>query len=74
MIDQFAKAYAGPKGVLSYVQMVQREEARLGVETLTHQKWSGAEMQDAAMNTATGGGSSTSSLHGATEAQFKAKL
>lgn len=70
-IDQFAKAYAGPDGVLSYVTMIQREEKRLGVETLTHQKWSGAEMQDNAMMIATGGGSSTASLKGATEDQFK---
>mmetsp|Transcript_22720 Transcript_22720/g.49384 ORF Transcript_22720/g.49384 Transcript_22720/m.49384 type:complete len:148 (-) Transcript_22720:29-472(-) len=73
-IDQVAKAYAGPKGVLAYVQMVQREERRLGVETLTHQKWSGAELCDNQMTTATGGGSSTSSLKGATEDQFHSKL
>jgi len=71
MIDQFAKAYAGPDGVLSYVTMIQREERRLGVETLTHQKWSGAEMMDNAMMIATGGGISTASLKGATEDQFK---
>lgn len=71
MIDQFAKAYAGPEGVLSYVKMVQREEKRLNVETLTHQKWSGAELMDNAMMIATGGGSSTASLKGATEDQFK---
>jgi len=70
-IDQFAKAYAGPDGVFSYVSMVQREEKRLGVETLTHQKWSGAEMMDNAMMIATGGGASTASLKGATEDQFK---
>jgi len=70
-IDQFAKAYAGPNGVLSYVQMIQREEKRLGVETLTHQKWSGAEMMDNCMMIATGGGISTASLKGATEDQFK---
>jgi len=71
MIDQFAKAYAGPDGVLSYVTMIQREEKRLQVETLTHQKWSGAEMMDNAMMIATGGGASTASLKGATEDQFK---
>jgi isocitrate lyase len=69
-IDQFAKAYAGPNRVLSYVTMIQREEKRLNVETLTHQKWSGAEMLDNAMLYATGGGASTASLKGATEAQF----
>lgn len=74
MIDQIAKAYAGPKKVLAYVQMIQREERRLGVETLTHQKWSGAEYCDKLLEVSTGGGASTSSLHGATEDQFKAKL
>jgi len=70
-INEFAKAYAGPDGVFSYVRMIQREEKRLGVETLTHQKWSGAEMMDNAMMIATGGGISTASLKGATEDQFK---
>mmetsp|Transcript_1499 Transcript_1499/g.4669 ORF Transcript_1499/g.4669 Transcript_1499/m.4669 type:complete len:521 (-) Transcript_1499:76-1638(-) len=74
IIDQLAKAYAGPKGVLAYVQMVQREERRLNVSTLTHQKWSGAELCDNMMLTATGGGASTASLKGATEAQFQSKL
>lgn len=73
-IDTFAKAYAGKDGVLSYVQMIQREEKRLGVETLTHQKWSGAELMDNAMMIATGGGASTASLKGATEDQFHSKM
>lgn len=71
MIDQFAKAYAGPDGVFAYVSMVQREERRHEVETLLHQKWSGAELMDNAMMIATGGGASTASLKGATEDQFK---
>ena len=70
IIDQFAKAYASNDGVFSYVRMIQREEARLGVETLTHQKWSGAELMDNFMMTATGGNISTASLKGATESQF----
>lgn len=74
-IDSFAKAYAGPKKVLSYVQMIQREERRLGVETLTHQKWSGAPFCDAMLSIATAGGASTSASHGSTEDQFvKSKL
>jgi len=71
-IDAIAKAYAGPKGVLAYVQMIQREERRLGVETLTHQKWSGAELCDRMLSVATGGGASTGALVGATESQFGA--
>ena len=73
-IDQFAKAYSGPDGVLAYVQMVQREESRLGVETLLHQKWSGAELADKIMMTVTAGGCSTSSLKGATEDQFHSQV
>ena len=74
IIDQLSKAFASPRGVLAYVQMIQREEARLNVSTLTHQKWSGAELFDNIMLTATGGKSSTVSLVGATEKQFKSKL
>merc|ERR1712032_725813 len=74
MIDQISKAYASEKGVLAYVQMIQREERRLGVETLIHQKWSGAELCDNFLQVATGGGASTASLKGATEAQFTSKL
>lgn len=74
IIDQFAKAYGGPKGVLAYVEMIQREERRLDVSTLTHQKWSGANFCDEMMQAATGGQSSTSASKGATEDQFKAKL
>merc|ERR1719395_432966 len=39
-IDLFAREYA-TKGMRAYVQMVQREERKHKVETLTHQKWSG---------------------------------
>jgi isocitrate lyase len=72
-IDSLAKEYSR-RGVVAYVQDVQREERRLGVETLTHQKWSGAELLDTEMMTATAGTSSTASLEGATESQFASKL
>jgi isocitrate lyase len=72
-IDAIAKAYAGEKKVLAYVTMIQREERRLGVETLTHQRWSGANYCDAQMKIATGGGASTSATEGSTEDQFAAK-
>eukprot|EP00475_Leptophrys_vorax_P003078 TRINITY_DN1178_c0_g2_i2.p1 TRINITY_DN1178_c0_g2~~TRINITY_DN1178_c0_g2_i2.p1 ORF type:complete len:324 (+),score=93.03 TRINITY_DN1178_c0_g2_i2:133-1104(+) len=69
--DQFAKEFASRK-MLAYVQMVQRKERDLKVETLTHQKWSGAELMDALTQTVTGGTSSTTSLQkGNTEDQFK---
>jgi len=70
-IDTFAAAFADKK-MLAYVEMIQREERRKGVETLTHQKWSGAELMDALSQTITGGTSSTTALqNGNTEAQFK---
>jgi isocitrate lyase len=70
VIDQFAKAFASRK-MLAYVEMVQRKEREYGVETLTHQKWSGAELLDALTQTVTGGMSSTTALQkGNTEDQF----
>jgi len=72
-IDNFAKDYHD-QGVLAYVQKIQREERRQKVETLTHQRWSGAELCDAEMLIATGGISSTTSLGNSTENQFMSKL
>lgn len=69
-VDKIAREYAGPKGVYAYVENIQREERRLGVETLLHQKWSGAEYFDRLLNVVTGGQASTLSLSGATEDQF----
>jgi len=69
-IDQVAKAYAGPDGIAAYVQMVQQEERRLGVETLTHQKWSGTGLMDHFLTSASKN-ASTSASKGATEDQFK---
>jgi isocitrate lyase len=56
--------------------MVQRKEKELKVETqvetLTHQKWSGAELMDAITQTITGGKSSTAAMQkGNTEHQFR---
>jgi len=70
---QFARAFAKDY-MLAYVNMIQRKEAEFNVETLTHQKWSGAELVDTALQTITGGLSSTTALGtGNTEAQFGAK-
>ena len=41
----FARDYA-KRGMLAYVQGVQRQERINGVETLAHQKWSGADYYD----------------------------
>merc|ERR1719261_2412869 len=69
-IDNFAKAYQ-TRGAAAYVQLIQREERKNGVETLTHQKWSGADLVDAALNVVSGGTSSTGIMSaGVTEKQF----
>lgn len=60
--------------MLSYVENIQRKEISEGVETLTHQKWSGADYVDKLIHIITGGKSSTKSLQGGnTEAQFSIK-
>eukprot|EP00455_Lapot_gusevi_P036948 TRINITY_DN411_c0_g1_i2.p1 TRINITY_DN411_c0_g1~~TRINITY_DN411_c0_g1_i2.p1 ORF type:complete len:422 (+),score=216.03 TRINITY_DN411_c0_g1_i2:33-1268(+) len=72
-VDLFARAYAETK-MLAYVQMIQRNERKFGVETLTHQKWSGAELLDTELQTVTGGLASTAAMgQGNTETQFKKK-
>merc|ERR1712226_1764937 len=73
-IDLFSKDYA-ERGAAAYVQLIQREERKHGVETLTHQKWSGSELVDTAGNIISGGMSSTGIMSaGVTETQFAAKL
>merc|ERR1711953_1533252 len=72
-IDLFAKDYA-KRGAAAYVQLIQRQERENGVETLTHQKWSGSEIVDEAGNIISGGTSSTGIMStGVTETQFGAK-
>merc|ERR1719329_1977427 len=72
-IDLFAREYA-TKGAFAYVKMIQREERKHGVETLTHQKWSGSEIVDEAGTIISGGTSSTGIMSaGVTETQFGAK-
>jgi isocitrate lyase len=72
-IDLFARDYA-KRGAAAYVQLIQREERKHGVETLTHQKWSGSELVDEAGNIISGGTSSTGIMSaGVTETQFGAK-
>jgi len=70
-VTQFSREYARSH-MLAYVNMVQRAEAKHKVETLTHQKWSGAELIDTMLSTITGGLASTAAMGtGNTEAQFK---
>merc|ERR1719330_955602 len=69
-IDLFARDYA-KRGALAYVEMIQRQERKHGVETLTHQKWSGADYIDEAGQLITSGLSSTGIMSaGVTEKQF----
>jgi len=71
-ISLFAREYKD-RGMAAYVQMIQRKEREHGVETLTHQKWSGSEIVDSYLNTITGGTASTSIMGaGVTESQFGA--
>ncbi|KAJ3064537.1 isocitrate lyase 1 [Podochytrium sp. JEL0797] len=71
--DNFAKDYA-QRGMLAYVEGIQRQERANGVETLTHQKWSGAEYYDNLIKTVQGGVTATAALgSGVTESQFGAK-
>jgi len=70
-ITNFAKAYS-TDGMKAYVDLIQREERKNGVTTLTHQKWSGAELLDKMSGVVTAGKSSTGIMSaGVTEDQFK---
>jgi len=69
-IDLFAREYK-TKGASAYVKLIQREERKHKVETLTHQKWSGSEIVDEMGNIISGGTSSTGIMSaGVTEKQF----
>lgn len=73
VVTNLARSY-GDKGMLAYVQNIQRKERDDEVELLTHQKWSGAELVDNMVTIASGGVSSTAAMgDGVTEAQFAAK-
>lgn len=74
IVTQLARDF-GDRGMIAYIEMIQRKEAADQVELLTHQKWSGAELVDRMVNVASGGVSSTAAMgHGVTEAQFSSKL
>jgi len=69
-VAKFAEKYA-TDGMLAYVRDVQRVEREMGIELLTHQTWSGAELLDRQVSVVTGGQSSTASMgEGVTESQF----
>lgn len=69
-ITRFGRSFSS-QHMLAYVNGVQRPEAAEDVATLTHQKWSGAELVDAEVHVVTGGAGSTAAMgHGNTEQQF----
>lgn len=61
IIDTFAKDFAS-RGMLAYVEKIQREERKHGVDTLAHQKWSGANYYDRVLRTVQGGITSTAAM------------
>ena len=70
VVTELARSF-GDRGMLAYVQTVQRKERDRGVELLKHQKWSGAELIDNMVTVASGGTSSTAAMgSGVTEEQF----
>ncbi|KAJ1789572.1 isocitrate lyase 1 [Coemansia sp. RSA 2399] len=70
-VDIFAREFS-QRGMHAYVDGIQRQERANGIETLAHQKWSGAKYVDGLMAIASGGVSATSAMGaGVTEAQFK---
>ena len=59
-------------GMSAYVELVQKREKELGVDVLTHQKWSGASYVDAILGHIQSGSSGSKSMgDGNTEDQFK---
>ncbi|KAH8886386.1 isocitrate lyase and phosphorylmutase [Thozetella sp. PMI_491] len=58
-------------GMAAYVELVQKREKDLGVEVLTHQKWSGANYVDGILGAIQSGSSGSKSMgEGNTEGQF----
>ena len=50
------------EGMLAYVRLVQSREKELGVDVLTHQKWSGAPYMDGILGAIQSGSSSSRSM------------
>ena len=49
-------------GMLAYVNLIQRREKELGVDVLTHQKWSGAAYVDGILGAIQSGSSGSKSI------------
>merc|ERR1712205_172587 len=71
MVDTFTEDYAS-RGMRAYVERIQRKEREFGVETLTHQKWSGAAVVDFQTGLVNNMSSTGIMSQGVTEDQFKA--
>lgn len=68
---KFAGAFS-KQGMRAYGELVQEPEMDLGVDVVTHQKWSGANYVDNLLKMVSGGVSSTAAMgKGVTEDQFK---
>lgn len=68
--DRFARAFTH-EGMLAYVRDIQRAERQESVETLAHQKWSGAGYMDKLLMAVTNGSAATAAMGtGVTEMQF----
>jgi isocitrate lyase len=71
MADRFARDYE-KRYMLAYVELIQRPERKEKVETLTHQKWSGANYMDAYQGLVSALSTTRAQQDGSTEAQFGA--
>ncbi|KAK4963629.1 mitochondrial 2-methylisocitrate lyase [Elasticomyces elasticus] len=68
--SELARTYK-TEGMKAYVDLVQRREKELGVDVLTHQKWSGATYLDGIIGAISAGSSSSKSMgEGNTEGSF----
>lgn len=50
------------EGMLAYVKLIQKREKEMGVDVLTHQKWSGAPYMDGIVGSILSGSSSNKSM------------
>eukprot|EP00906_Rhabdomonas_costata_P003219 RCo004919 len=69
MATRFARDYE-KRCMLAYVEMIQRPERQEKVETLTHQKWSGANYMDTYQGLVSALSATKAQQEGSTEAQF----
>ena len=67
---ELSRAFA-KNGMLAYVNLIQKREKELGVDVLTHQKWSGAAYIDGIMGAIQSGSSGSKGMgDGNTESKF----